>query len=169
MTFHYRIFIVFVFDKISKGMLVTIEKEPSEYFQQLHFWNQWVPLIKMHCRVRYLFDFDLKVRSGQVWKQNNNVCLFWQSKLNATKVSIKTRSNKNWPKYAQICPNLKFCFKKRAHLRTLLVGLWEPHSTGSPCLEKGHRVATSINVKILLEFGVVSFNTNDNCKTSKND
>ena len=41
-------------------MLVTIEKEPSEYFQQLHFQNQWVPLIKMHCRVRYLFDFDQK-------------------------------------------------------------------------------------------------------------
>jgi hypothetical protein len=25
-----------------------------------------VPLIKMHCRVRYLFDFDPKIRSGQV-------------------------------------------------------------------------------------------------------
>ena len=33
MTFHNIIFIVFVFDKISKGMLVTKEKEPSEYFQ----------------------------------------------------------------------------------------------------------------------------------------
>ena len=59
MTFHYRIFVVF--DKISKGMLVTIEKELGEYFQRLHFWNQWVPLIKMHCRVRYLLDFDLKM------------------------------------------------------------------------------------------------------------
>jgi hypothetical protein len=67
MTFHNIIFVVFVFDKISKGMLVTIEKELGEYFQRLHFWNQWVPLIKMHCRVRYLFDFDLKIRSGQVW------------------------------------------------------------------------------------------------------
>ena len=66
MTFHYRIFVVFVFDKISKGMLVTIEKELGEYFQRLHFWKQWVPLIKMHCRVHYLFDFDLKIRSGQV-------------------------------------------------------------------------------------------------------
>ena len=47
-------------------MLVTIEKELGECFQRLHFWNQWVPLIKMHCRVRYLFDFDLKIRSGQV-------------------------------------------------------------------------------------------------------
>ena len=34
-----------------------------EYFQRLHFWNQWVPLIKMHCRVRYSFDFDLKIHS----------------------------------------------------------------------------------------------------------
>ena len=50
MTFHYRIFVVFVFDKISKGMLVTIEKELGE----------------MHCSVRYLFDFDLKIHSGQV-------------------------------------------------------------------------------------------------------
>ena len=46
-------------------MIVTIEKEPSEYFQRLHFWNQWVPLIKMHFRVRYSLDFDLKSRSGQ--------------------------------------------------------------------------------------------------------
>ena len=67
MTLRYRIFVVFVFDEISKGMIVTIEKEPSEYFQRLHFWNQWVPLIKMHCRVRYLLDFDLKICSGQVW------------------------------------------------------------------------------------------------------
>ena len=66
MTFQYRMFVVFVFDKTSKGMLVTIEKELGEYFQQLHFRNQWDPLIKMHCRVRYLFDFDLKIHSGQV-------------------------------------------------------------------------------------------------------
>ena len=59
-TFHYRVFIIFVFDKISNGMLVTIEKELGKYFQWLHFWNQLVPLIKMQCRVRYLFDFDLK-------------------------------------------------------------------------------------------------------------
>ena len=43
-------------------MLVTKEKEPSEYFQQLHFSNQWVPLIKTQCKVCYLLDFDL----GQV-------------------------------------------------------------------------------------------------------
>ena len=36
MTFHNIIFIVFVFDKISKGMLVTIEIALGEYFQQLH-------------------------------------------------------------------------------------------------------------------------------------
>ena len=34
MTFHYRIVIGFVFDKISKGMLVTIEKELGE---RLHY------------------------------------------------------------------------------------------------------------------------------------
>ena len=67
MTFHCRIFVILVFDKISKGMLVTIEKELGEYFQRLYFWKQWVPLIKMYCKVRYLFDFDLKIHSGQVW------------------------------------------------------------------------------------------------------
>ena len=35
--FSYKIFVVFVFDKISKGMLVTIEKELGEYYQQLYF------------------------------------------------------------------------------------------------------------------------------------
>ena len=56
-----------IFPKLlSKDMLVTIEKELGEYFQRLHFWNQWVPLIKMHCRVHYSLDFDLKIRSGQV-------------------------------------------------------------------------------------------------------
>ena len=69
-TLHNRIFFAFVFDKISKGML---EKELGEYFQRLHFWNQWVPLIKMHCRVRYLFDFDLKIRSDQVWHEQDGV------------------------------------------------------------------------------------------------
>ena len=37
---NYRIiefYVVFVFDKISKGMLVTIEKDLEEYFQRLHF------------------------------------------------------------------------------------------------------------------------------------
>ena len=44
MTFHDRIFIVFVYNKISKGILVTIKKELGGYFQWLHFWNHWVPL-----------------------------------------------------------------------------------------------------------------------------
>ena len=47
-------------------MIVTIEKEPSVYFQQFHFGNQWVPLIERQCGVGYLLDFDLKIRSGQV-------------------------------------------------------------------------------------------------------
>ena len=67
LTFHYRIFIFFVFNKFSKGMLFTAEKELGEYFQWLHFWNQWVLLIKMYCSISYLFDFDLKIHSGQVW------------------------------------------------------------------------------------------------------
>ena len=37
MTFHNRIFTVFVFDNISKGMLVTVDRELGEYFQKLLF------------------------------------------------------------------------------------------------------------------------------------
>ena len=62
MTFHNRIFVVFVFDEISKGMIVTIENFFNDYIS----FNQWVPLIKMHCRMQYLLDFDLKIHSGQV-------------------------------------------------------------------------------------------------------
>ena len=68
-TFHNRIFVVFVFDKISKGML-------GEYFQRLHFWNQWIPLIKMHCNVCYLFDYDLKICS--VYKYLNHFLEDWK-------------------------------------------------------------------------------------------
>ena len=50
-------------------------KELGEYFQRLHFWNQWVPLIKTQCRVRYLLDFDLKLRSGQgCLMQKSGIC-----------------------------------------------------------------------------------------------
>ena len=51
------------------------QKELGEYFQRLHFWNQWVPLIKTQCRVRYLLNFDLKLRSGQgcfSWKDQTD-------------------------------------------------------------------------------------------------
>jgi hypothetical protein len=37
MTFHHRIFVVFVFDKISKGMLVTIKKEWGGIFSTITF------------------------------------------------------------------------------------------------------------------------------------
>ena len=67
MPFHNRIFVVLSFEVVWPRRPRRPRKEPSEYFQQLHFWNQWVPLIKMHCRVCYLLDFDLKIHSGQVW------------------------------------------------------------------------------------------------------
>ena len=37
MTFHYRFFVVFIFDKILKGMLVTIEKELGGIFSKITF------------------------------------------------------------------------------------------------------------------------------------
>ena len=73
MTFHNRIFVVLSFEVVWPQRPRRPRKEPSEYFQQLHFWNQFVPLIKMHYRVRYSFDFNLKIRSGQVW---DNCCVF---------------------------------------------------------------------------------------------
>ena len=66
MTFHNRIVVVSSFEVLWPRWPRRPRKELGEYFQRLHFWNQWVPLIKMHCMVRYLFDFDLKIRSGQV-------------------------------------------------------------------------------------------------------
>ena len=106
-TFHNRIFVIFVFHKISKGMLVTIEKELVEYFQPLHFWNQWVPLIKMHCRVHYLFDFDLNIRSGQVWGLTLVEMLFFNLILNFntwSKKKTKTFQRSLWtsPKENQV-------------------------------------------------------------------
>ena len=70
MTFHIRIFVILGFKVVWSRQPQQPQKELGEYFQWLHFWNQWVPLIKMHCRVRYLFDFDLKICSSQVWLTN---------------------------------------------------------------------------------------------------
>ena len=64
-TFYNRIFVVLNFEVVWPRRPRRPRKEPSEYFQRLHFWNQFVPLIKMHYRVRYSLDFDLKSRSGQ--------------------------------------------------------------------------------------------------------
>jgi hypothetical protein len=66
MTFHNIIFVILGFEVVWHRQPRQPQKELGEYFQRLHFWNQWVPLIKMHCRVCYLFDFDLKIHSGQV-------------------------------------------------------------------------------------------------------
>ena len=63
--FWFRIFVVLSFEVVWPRQPWRPRKEPSEYFQQLHFWNQFVPLNKMHYRVRYSLDLDLKIRSGQ--------------------------------------------------------------------------------------------------------
>ena len=39
----------------------------NDYIFEISWFHEPVPLIKINCRVRYLFDFDLKIRSGQVW------------------------------------------------------------------------------------------------------
>ena len=64
-TFHNRIFVIVSFEVVWPRRPRRPQKEPSECFQRFHFWNQFVPLIKMHYRVRYSLDFDLKSRSGQ--------------------------------------------------------------------------------------------------------
>ena len=46
------------------------QKELGEYFQWLHFLNQWLPLIKMHYNVPHLFDFHPKITSGQGWRSS---------------------------------------------------------------------------------------------------
>ena len=49
--FSFRIFVILDFEVVWPRRPRRPQKEPSEYFQPLHFWNQWVPLIKMHYRV----------------------------------------------------------------------------------------------------------------------
>ena len=93
MTFYNRIFVVFVFDEISKGMLVTVEKEPGKYFN-ITFLKSVGLLIKMHCRVRYLFDFDLRIRSDQVeWVSPVKVEIFLEQR---EVVFFSPRKNKNY-------------------------------------------------------------------------
>ena len=53
MTFLNRIFVVLSFEVVWPRRPQCPRKELGEYFQWLHFWNQFVPLIKMHYRVRY--------------------------------------------------------------------------------------------------------------------
>ena len=65
-TFIFQIFNILSFEVVWPWWPRRPRKEPSENFQRLHFWNQFVPLIKMQYRVRYSLDFDLKIRSGQV-------------------------------------------------------------------------------------------------------
>ena len=68
--FWFRTFVILGFEVVWPRWFRRPQKEPSECFQKLYFWNQWVLLIKMHFRVRYSLDFDLKIRSGQVWASN---------------------------------------------------------------------------------------------------
>ena len=84
-TFHNRIFVVLSFEVVWPRRPRRPRKELGEYFQRLHFWNQFVPLIKMHYRVRYSLDFDLKIRSGQVCmplgaggQMGQSPTIFWQ-------------------------------------------------------------------------------------------
>ena len=63
-----RIFVVLNFEVVWPRQPRLPRKEHSDYFQRLHFWNQFVSLIKMHYRVRCLLDFDLKIPSSQVCK-----------------------------------------------------------------------------------------------------
>ena len=61
----------------------------------LHFWNQFVPLIKMHYTVRYSLDFDPKIRSGQVCCPQKGV---WVSSRKNAKARIlhPPRRNANY-------------------------------------------------------------------------
>ena len=43
------------FDEISKNRPQQPQKELGEYFQWLHFLNQWLPLIKMHYNIPHFF------------------------------------------------------------------------------------------------------------------
>ena len=54
--------------KSHKNYMIMVVFEVTEAkISTITIWNQFVPLIKMHYRLRYSLDFDLKIRSGQVW------------------------------------------------------------------------------------------------------
>ena len=95
MTFHNIIFVVSSLEVVWPQQPWRPRKELGAYFQWSHFWNQWVPLIKMHCRVCYLLDFDLKIRSDQVciiqWDLSTLSChhSFWKSPLKENQNQIK--------------------------------------------------------------------------------
>ena len=91
-NFHFSNFQHPASEAANKFVVLSLTSASSEYFQRLHFWNQLVPLIKMHCRVRYLF----KIHSGQVWKAiNKDSCLI---KRNKTKYFL-TKECLRW-----LCP-----------------------------------------------------------------
>ena len=99
--FWFRIFSVLSFEVVWPQRPRRPRKEPSECFQKLHFWNQWVPLIKMHYRVRYSLDFDLKIRSGQGWGTLNIIKLIEMNSRFAL-FSIKAQEQKWFIFFCQI-------------------------------------------------------------------
>ena len=116
-TFHNRIFVILSFEIVWPWRPRRPRKEPSEYFQRLHFWNQFFPLIKMHYRVRYSLDFDPKIRSGQVCVRvanvvadHNSLLTQWRpikmSKFRANIFLIRTTSNYFWA--SEVFKNQKF-------------------------------------------------------------
>ena len=85
MTFYCRFFIFFVFDKISKG---HNRERAGGIFSTITF-------LKMPCRVCYLFDFDHKIRSGQVWiksapKSDQNKKMSWPLDSSSLKPGIQS-------------------------------------------------------------------------------
>ena len=58
-----KILFGFGFVEVSKTDLCELKKRWGNVFQLLHFWNQWLPLIKMMYSVPYLFDFHPKITS----------------------------------------------------------------------------------------------------------
>ena len=119
-TFYNRIFVVLNFEVVWPRRPRRPRKEPSEYFQRLHFWNQFVPLIKMHYRVGYSLDFDLKIRSGQgcvvyLTELNFLVSVYF---LKAQKLS-KCAARLSWP----LLWNL-FIKPEQPHMKFTYIAIW---------------------------------------------
>ena len=54
----------------------------------------------MHCRVHYSFDFDLKIRSGQVWSLRLSAIVTFKHWNKATSNYLRTNES---PQYADKC------------------------------------------------------------------
>ena len=77
MAFHNSIFIVFLFDEVSKGMPVTLEKEKRNYIFEISRFHWSICTVECAICLTLIWKFG----SGQVWWKVQEIHEFLTSKL----------------------------------------------------------------------------------------